>query len=193
MLFRSVPSHDMFSGSDVVGYFMNLPRRPYAARLLDMLSYYSDPTHAYLNNGSNVVNGQDNTWITNFSSAYGADWKFNPFRILAFNRILSDFYRVPDYAQSNPRRFNIDDLESGTQISDERLRSLFHVMKSGDPDATPDKSYSCFPFAKWNLDRLISVKPSQLYGSFNDPFNESNETYTLFPAAGSVSTSNHSP
>ena len=130
---------------------------------------FSDPTHAYLNNGSNVVNGQDNTWITNFSSAYGADWKFNPFRILAFNRILSDFYRVTDYAQSNPRRFNIDDLESGTQIPDERLRSLFHVMKFGDPDATPNDSYSCFPFAKWNLDRLISVKPSQLYGSFSQP------------------------
>ena len=68
-----------------------------------MLSYYSDPTHAYLNNGSNVVSGQDNTWITNFSSAYGADWKFNPFRILAFNRILSDFYRNTDYVPSNPR------------------------------------------------------------------------------------------
>ena len=111
---------DMFSGSDVVGYFMDLPRRPYAARLLDMLSYYSDPTHAYLNNGTNVVSGQDNTWITNFSTAYGDDWKFNPFRILAFNRILSDFYRVTDYTQSNPRRFNIDDIESGTQIPDER-------------------------------------------------------------------------
>ena len=39
----------------------------------------------------------------------------------------------------------------------------------GDPDAEPEKSYSCFPFAKWHLDRLISVKPSQLYGSFIDP------------------------
>lgn len=160
---------DMFSGNDVVGYFMDLPRRPFAARLLDMLSYYSDPTHAYLNNGTNVVNGQDNTWITNFTSAYGDDWKFNPFRILAFNRILSDFYRVTDYTQSNPRRFNIDDLESGTQIPDERLRSFFHVMKSGDDDASPENSYSCFPFAKWHLDRLISVKPSQLYGSFTNP------------------------
>jgi len=188
---------DMFSGNNVVGYFMNLPRRPYAARLLDMLSYYSDPTHAYLNNGQNVVTGQDNTWITNFSSAYGSDWKFNPFRILAFNRILSDFYRVTDYAQSNPRRFNIDDLESGTQIPDERLRSLFHVMKFGDPDAQPEKSYSCFPFAKWHLDRLVSVKPSQLYGSFSQPdpnfVNTAiNSSFSLLSSTGGVDVSHQS-
>ena len=186
--FTAAQINDLFSGSNVVGYFMDLPRRPYAARLLDMLSYYSDPTHAYLNNGQNVVTGQDNTWITNFSSAYGSDWKFNPFRILAFNRILSDFYRVTDYAQSNPRRFNIDDLESGTQIPDERLRSLFHVMKFGDPDAEPEKSYSCFPFAKWHLDRLVSVKPSQLYGSFSNPTNVNSSvgTFDLSPSLGGV-------
>ena len=28
-------------------FFDKLPNRPYAARLLDMLSYYSDPDHAY--------------------------------------------------------------------------------------------------------------------------------------------------
>ena len=134
-----------------------------------------------LDNGHNVASGQDNTWITNFSSAYGADWKFNPFRILAFNRILSDFYRVTDYTQSNPRRFNIDDLDSGTQIPDERLRSLFHVMKAGDPGASPDKSYSCFPFAKWHLDRLIAVKPSQLYGNFiPDPSTVNSDNLTTF-------------
>ena len=144
--------------------------------------------NAYLNNGSNVVSGQDNTWITNFSSAYGDDWKFNPFRILAFNRILSDFYRVTDYAQSNPRRFNIDDLDSGSQISDERLRSLFHCMWVTEPDATTSDIYSCFPFAKWHLDRLVSVKPSQLYGSFSNPTNVNSSvgTFDLSPSLGGV-------
>ena len=95
-------------------FFGNLPNRPYAARLLDMLSYYSDPNHAYLDTGDNVDHGQDNTWLANFNAAYDSTWKFNPFRILAFNRVLSDFYRNTDYVPSNPRRFNIDDLDSGS-------------------------------------------------------------------------------
>lgn len=170
-------------------FFANLPNRPYAARLLDMLSYYSDPNHAYLDNGVNVDYGQDNTWLANFNAAYDSSWKFNPFRILAFNRILSDFYRSTDYVQSNPRRFNIDDLDSGSQIPDERLRSLFHCIRFGDPDASVNGLYSCFPFAKWHLDRLVSVKPSQLYGSFIDSTNTNADPGTifqLFPTVGSV-------
>ena len=126
-------------------------------------------THAYLHVGDNVDNGQDNTWLDNFNSAYDSNWKFSPFRILAFNRILSDFYRVPDYAQNNPRRSNIDDLDSGSNIPSDRLRSLFHCMRNTDPDGSTQSLYSCFPFAKWHLDRLVSVKLSQLYGTFTDP------------------------
>ena len=169
---KQFPSYDIVTGKQVSSHdtLFGLPNRPFAARLLDMLSYYSDPQHAYLDSGSNVDKGQDNTWITNFNNSYQSTWKFNPFRILAFNRILSDFYRNTDYVQSNPRRFNIDDLDSGSQIPDERLRSLFHCIRSGDTDSNPAGVYSCFPFAKWHLDRLISVKPSQLYGFFNpDP------------------------
>lgn len=151
-----------------INFFGIFPSRPYAARLLDMLSYYSDPTHAYLHTDPDHGNGADSTWINNFLKCYEPSWKFNPFRILAFNRILSDFYRSSDYVPSNPRRFNIDDLESGTQIPDERVRSLFHAMRNTDPDGTTNGIYSSFPFAKWHLDRLVSVKPSQLYGSFTD-------------------------
>ena len=185
-MFTSVPT----GTNSAKPFFGNLPSRPFAARLLDMLSYYSDPTHAYLDKGDNVDFGQDNTWIANFNNAYQPTWKFNPFRILAFNRILSDFYRATDYVQSNPNRFNIDDLDSGSQIPDERLRSLFHVMRSGDVDSNSIGQYSCFPFAKWHLDRLISVKPSQLYGSFipEDSFanvNSSN-TFMVEPNSGDV-------
>ena len=173
-----------------------LPNRPFAARLLDMLSYYSDSKHAYLDKGDNVVDGQDNTWINNFNNSYQPTWKFNPFRILAFNRILSDFYRSTDYVQSNPRRFNIDDLDSGAQIPDERLRSLFHCIRSGDSDANTAGVYSCFPFAKWHLDRLISVKPSQLYGNFiPDPSTVNSDFLTTFgqdPSQGTVFASLHS-
>ena len=184
----------MFTNDSNAGHtqytLFGLPNRPFAARLLDMLSYYSDPTHAYLDKGDNVVAGQDNTWITNFNNSYQPSLKFNPFRILAFNRILSDFYRSTDYVQSNPRRFNIDDLDSGAQIPDERLRSLFHCIRSGDTDSTTAGVYSCFPFAKWHLDRLISVKPSQLYGSFiPDPSTVNTSSLNNFsfdPLSGSV-------
>ena len=172
-------------------FFDKLPNRPYAARLLDMLSYYSDPNHAYLDSGANVDHGQDNTWIANFNAAYDSTWKFNPFRILAFNRILSDFYRSTDYVQSNPRRFNIDDLDSGSQIPDERLRSLFHAIRFGDPDASVNGLYSCFPFAKWHLDRLVSVKPSQLYGTFTDANNLNTDSqFSLRPIGGTVYSTN---
>ena len=176
--------------SSQYSFFGTLANRPYAARLLDMLSYYSDPTHAYLDKGANVDAGQDNTWLSNFNAAYQPNWKFNPFRILAFNRILSDFYRSSDYAPSNARRFNIDDLDSGTQIPDERLRSLFHAIRFGDPDASVSSLYSCFPFAKWHLDRLISVKPSQLYGSFTDtglPVSNGPANFSINSVVGGVS------
>ena len=194
--FTAAQISDMFSnptaGTDLsIQFFGTIPSRPYAARLLDMLSYYSDPKHAYLNVGSTVDHGQDNTWIANFNAAYDGSWKFNPFRILAFNRILSDFYRVPDYAQTNPRRFNIDDLDSGSNIPSDRLRSLFHCMRNTDPDASTQNIYSCFPFAKWHLDRLISVKPSQLYGTFTDPglpLSTGPSSFSLSPSVGGVTT-----
>ena len=198
---NSVSGVPYFTAAQVASMFKNdtagghpqytlfgLPNRPFAARLLDMLSYYSDPIHAYQHLGGDVENGQDNFWLQNFNDAYQPDWKFNPFRILAFNRILSDFYRATDYVQSNPRRFNIDDLDSGAQIPDERLRSLFHCIRSGDTDANTAGVYSCFPFAKWHLDRLISVKPSQLYGSFNSSagLNATNTSFGIRPNDGSV-------
>ena len=72
--------------------FMGFPRKPYLARLLDMLSYYSDNQHAYVN----TQHGADLAYTGHLMSSFPDDWKFNPFRILAFNRILSDFYRATD-------------------------------------------------------------------------------------------------
>ena len=150
--FTAAQVASMFTNDTAGGHtqysLFGLPNRPFAARLLDMLSYYSDPIHAYQHTGGDVENGQDNFWLQNFNNAYQPDWKFNPFRILAFNRILSDFYRATDYVPSNPRRFNIDDLDSGAQIPDERLRSLFHCIRSGDTDANTAGVYR-----DWETDR----------------------------------------
>ena len=162
---------------------MGFPRKPYLARLLDMLSYYSDNKHAYVD----TAKGADLAYTGNFMSSFPDDWKFNPFRVLAFNRILSDFYRVTDYVPSVAQLFNIDDIDSGTMIPDERLRAIFHVPMA--TDALAAQPYACFPFAKWHLDRLISVKPSQLYGSFSNPTDVnamSATSFVLNPSSGSV-------
>ena len=83
-----------------------------------MLGYYSDPNKSYQVTGEGTVDGHDDDWIDNFRHSYEDNFRFNPFRILAFNRILSDFYRQTDYTQSIPQFFNIDDLESGANIPD---------------------------------------------------------------------------
>ena len=99
---NTVSSVPYFTAAQVASMFTNdtngghtqyplfgLPNRPFAARLLDMLSYYSDPIHAYQDFGGDVDKGQDNFWLQNFNNAYQPNWKFNPFRILAFNRFVS--------------------------------------------------------------------------------------------------------
>ena len=49
--FTAAQVASMFTNDTVGGHtqytLFGLPNRPFAARLLDMLSYYSDPTHAY--------------------------------------------------------------------------------------------------------------------------------------------------
>ena len=125
----SMFTNDTSGGHTQLSLF-GLPNRPFAARLLDMLSYYSDPIHAYQDAGGDVDHGQDNYWLQNFNNAYQSNWKFNPFRILAFNRILSDFYRATDYVPSNPRHYR--DWETDRKST--RLNSS-HSAKSRMPSS----------------------------------------------------------
>ena len=125
-----------------------------------MLGYYHDPSHTFLPDPQ--MNHMDATWLRNLGKALPDMQSFSPFRILAFNKIISDYYRQSDYTNSNPLLFNIDDLDSGSRIPVQRLANMFHIWSG--TSAVPD--YSIYPFCKWNLDKIISVKPGQLYGSF---------------------------
>ena len=157
----SIFSNKDAGGSDSQRLF-NVRPKSYAARLFDMLGYFSNPARAFTPDIDGQVN-VDNTWLSAMQSYFTPEQRFNPYRILAFNRIINDYYRQTDYVSGDPRLFNIDDIDSGTQITDERLRAILRC--SLPTDATTDVN-CIFPFVKWNLDKLTATKPSQLYGSF---------------------------
>lgn len=169
------------AGGAVKDLMFNVRPKAYATRLLDMLGYFSNPHKPYVPDADN----NDDDWISQMNTYFAESQRFNPYRILAFNRILNDYYRQTDYVSGDARLFNIDDIESGAQLPDERLRAIFRCL------FTTDNQYetNCiFPFVKWNLDKLTATKPSQLYGSFTAPsgVNSSNSaSFILSPSQGS--------
>ena len=68
---------------------------------------------------------------------------FNPFRILAFQRIFFDFYRNTDYTTNDPEAYNIDNRSGGTSID------YYQAVKMFEPR-----------YSLWHKDRITSVKPS---------------------------------
>lgn len=167
---NTVQTVPMFTVQDIMDVMQLTEKRydtgsgeSYMVRLLDMLGYYHDPSHTFLPDPK--MNHMDSVWLTNIGNALPDMQAFSPFRILAFNKIISDYYRQSDYTNANPMLFNIDDLESGSRIPVQRLANMFHIWSGSS--AVPD--YSIYPFCKWNLDKIIAVKPGQLYGSFNNP------------------------
>ena len=71
---------------------------------------------------------------------------FNPFRILAYQRIYNDFYRNTDYDANDPDSFNIDSASGG---------SVFHANMF-----TPR-------YALWKRDRFTTSKPQPLFSPVN--------------------------
>ena len=135
--------------------------------MLDMLGYYSDPEVTYYPDRSFMstpsTNGSDELWIQHLTDSIDLDTHLSPLRILAYNKILNDFYRITDYEPAKPKSFNLDDIEGNTHLSIDRLAILFHFCIGSDTGVV---DYSIFPYAQWSKDSLISYKPSQLYGSF---------------------------
>lgn len=148
----------------------NILPKAYAARLLDQLGYFSNNQRCWISD-KNEIGFDTNVatqWNQDVGSMFSGNYRFNPYRILAFNRILSDYYRQTDYTSSDPRLFNIDDIDSGTGLPSSRLRAFLRCQLPSDQSANW-KFSSIFPFVKWNLDALTACKPSQLYGSFSNP------------------------
>lgn len=150
--FSSVPTWDFntllklltLSGNDACGY----PFKYGAVRLLDLLGY-----------GVNVSN-VDSLIAANTAKPFA--FKVSPFRMLAYQKIYSDFYRNPLYESIDVENFNVDNTSSSSSIANQTARMMY------------------LRYRDWKKDYFNAVSP-QFQG--ND-FMSASFTPILFPAAG---------
>lgn len=113
--FSSVPTWDFntllrllsTSGNDACGY----PFKYGAVRLLDLLGY-----------GVNVSN-VDSLIAANTAKPFA--FKVSPFRMLAYQKIYSDFYRNPLYEAIDVENFNVDNTSSSSSIANQTARMMY--------------------------------------------------------------------
>lgn len=150
--FSSVPTWDFntmlrllsTSGNDACGY----PFKYGAVRLLDLLGY-----------GVNVSN-VDSLIAANTAKPFA--FKVSPFRMLAYQKIYSDFYRNPLYEAIDVENFNVDNTSSSSSIANQTARMMY------------------LRYRDWKKDYFNAVSP-QFQG--ND-FMSSSFTPLVFPSAG---------
>lgn len=113
-------------------------------------------------NNSKVFLGVDNTAYTVLPTVqpqltkliydcFGG-YRFNPFRLLAYQKIYYDFYRRQDYEGSKPEHYNIDDFngDSMNMTDNDRLLGIFQLRY------------------RWLAkDYFTGVVPSELFGTEN--------------------------
>lgn len=163
---QSVPSFQLI---DVLSKLLSLdydsqgfPYKNGAYKLLNMLGYgntikggfnsydfligSSHYSHDQLNGKSDVNSSK----ISNFPCAV------SPFRLLAYQKIFNDFYRVQDWTPADVRSFNIDDYANNTElVIDKDVAVKFCQMR----------------YRPYSKDWLTSMKPTPNYdkGIFNLP------------------------
>lgn len=150
--FNSVPTWDFnsllkllsTSGNDTCGY----PFKYGAVRLLDLLGY-----------GVNVSN-VDSLIAANTAKPFA--FKVSPFRMLAYQKIYSDFYRNPLYEAIDVENFNVDNTSSSSSIANQTARMMY------------------LRYRDWKKDYFNAVSPS-FQG--ND-FMQAAFSPIVFPSAG---------
>lgn len=113
--FSSVPTWDFNSmlrllstdGNDACGY----PFKYGAVRLLDLLGY-----------GVNVSN-VDSLIAANTAKPF--KFKVSPFRMLAYQKIYSDFYRNTLYESIDVENFNVDNTSSSSSIANQTASMMY--------------------------------------------------------------------
>lgn len=113
--FSSVPTWDFHtmlrllstSGNDTCGY----PFKYGAVRLLDLLGY-----------GVNVSN-VDSLIAANNTKPF--EFKVSPFRMLAYQKIYSDFYRNSLYESIDVEHFNVDNTSSSSSIANQTASMMY--------------------------------------------------------------------
>lgn len=113
--FSSVPTWDFntmlklltASGTDTCGY----PFKYGAVRLLDLLGY-----------GVNVSNVDS---LISANNAKPFNFKVSPFRMLAYQKIYSDFYRNTLYESIDVENFNIDNTSSSSSVANQTASMMY--------------------------------------------------------------------
>lgn len=135
-----------------------------AFKLLNMLGYGSTlyggyHSYNFLTKG-NHYDGQTNSDHDSFVESGKLLTKFpcavSPFRLLAYQKIFNDFYRVQDWTPADVRSFNIDDFANNTNLSISKEVAL---------------SFCQMRYRPYSKDWLTSMKPTPNYdkGIFNLP------------------------
>lgn len=154
--FSSVPTWDFntmlklltASGNDTCGY----PFKYGAVRLLDLLGY-----------GVNVAN-VDSLIAANNTKPF--NFKVSPFRMLAYQKIYSDYYRNSLYESIDVENFNVDNSNSSTSVASQTASMMY------------------LRYRDWKKDYFNAVSP-QFQG--ND-FMSSSFSPVVFPQIGTSST-----
>lgn len=135
------------------------------SRLLDMLGYGFATTVTDGVNAKRVssvaefvadVLKKDNN-KTNFYADNSNDMRVNPFRLLAYQKIYSDFYKRDDYESTNARHFNIDDL-AGVEGE-----TIFGETSTARFDANRLLNMMRLRYRWQPKDYFTGVVPSELY------------------------------
>lgn len=166
--FGSVPTWDFntllsllsSSGTDACGY----PFKYGAVRLLDLLGY-----------GVNVSN-VDSLIAAHTDKPF--TFKVSPFRMLAYQKIYSDFYRNPLYEPIDVENFNVDNTSSSSSIANQTAHMMY------------------LRYRDWKKDYFNAVSPSFQGSDFMGPelsaitfpYNPSSDTHAFVP---STDASNH--
>lgn len=95
------------SGTDTCGY----PFKYGAVRLLDLLGY-----------GVNVSN-VDSLIAANNTKPF--NFKVSPFRMLAYQKIYSDYYRNPLYESVDVENFNVDNSNPSTSVASQTASMMY--------------------------------------------------------------------
>lgn len=158
---------DDFNHTDVIPKKKQPPMPPGApdadsAELRIRIASFADFCKFVFDN-SKVFLGVDNTSYASSAPAVQAkltqliydcfgEYRFNPFRLLAYQKIYYDFYRRQDYEASKPEHYNIDDFngELINMTDTQRLLGIFQLRY------------------RWLAkDYFTGVVPSELFGTEN--------------------------
>lgn len=144
--------HPYFTHSQLTAYLdvIKTKKTPFGylrsdttAKLLDYLGY----GYYYDFGVSNVVTGQGNDYLNNVT--------FNPFPLLAYQKIYSDYFRDSQWEQAYAPMFNIDYAGSSSLP----ISNLYSASAIDNPNMFD------LHYCNWNKDYFMGVKPNSQYGA----------------------------